>query len=177
MDKFNSRFLTAFTILFLLCFWGGTILVNKNNKPSFEELQGEAVLRVVSVQTTARQSSVLTALKVFASRNSLVNYHDMLEGTDENYLFFLDFSARLVAVDSGQVIVGPSLANARDSSGKYFIRELVARCVNNRSGQWVNYSIINLVNGSIIRKAQYVERMESAELCVSTGVRMPPFQL
>lgn len=85
----------------------------------------------------------------------------------ELYVFVLDKDGVTLANGVNPKIVGKNVMDMKDSTGKYFIRDLFAVAASKGAG-WVDYQWPDPVSNKVRAKSTYVEK--SADWLVCVGV-------
>jgi methyl-accepting chemotaxis protein len=83
------------------------------------------------------------------------------------YIFIIDFKGMTLAHGGNPTNVGKNMSAARDSDGKYFIKDMIESAKTNGSG-WSNYKWANPATGKIENKSTYY--MKYDDVVIGCGV-------
>ena len=74
------------------------------------------------------------------------------------YVFVIDLNGIVWANGAFPWTVGTTAHQARDTTGRYFVREMI-RLANERGEGWVEYDLINPCTGKLTPKTSFIKRV------------------
>jgi cytochrome c len=103
------------------------------------------------------------ALAVFSDPNGPFTFRDL-------YIFVIDFKGVVLAHGTKKELIGKNDFDRKDSTGKFFTREMIELAKTKGSG-WEEYQFANPTSGKVEMKVAYVERVD--DYFVASGAFKP----
>ena len=136
-----------------------------------------AALPLVMVQAQSPKAENLVKRGIaYAKANGVAKLIDQTNRADgmyhvgsgsELYLYIYDLKGQMIANGFKTDLVGKNRWDAKDSDGKFYVREFLALAKSKGSG-WVDYQYANPLDNKIELKTSYIELFEDHIYCCGT---------
>jgi signal transduction histidine kinase len=87
------------------------------------------------------------------------------------YFFAINVNGLCIAHYAARNLVGQNIYDLQDSSGKYFVRDLIAAA--QAGGGFVEYDCLNPATGAVEKKLSYAEMITGTGYLIGSGVYVP----
>ncbi|GAX88167.1 diguanylate cyclase [Lebetimonas natsushimae] len=89
---------------------------------------------------------------------------------NDYYFFIIKKDGTLILNPTYKSAIGKNILNLKDINGKYFIKEMIKKALENKNGSFVVYKWINPKTGKIEKKISYVLFNKSIDAIIGSGL-------